>query len=374
MAQDPRALPAQLVIRPQDLGLPEAAVSDVRAANEALAKALSRPGVRLVGPLTLLSVIPPGHAIALQAVRFDEAHWYAVDGGKWALSARAIELLASAAGLETERSVRVDDGSKPYACAFTVSVLYTRMDGRKLRIERSASVDYSTVDTEDSKAALGNNNNAKMLSRARQFATRSCETKAFARCVRAALGLIGQNAEAKGATFVVPTLVPHLDMSDPEIKRMVAAKTLGIVRDVFGPGAGEPVRLRAVDDIEELAETPDEDPGAAMRVGGGNGTSPIDVTPQPKALPAPPPVEEDPTSWREQVERESAAQAAARATKPASAGRPAAHPDDDPRPRRPAFACTRCGAEIGERLASYTDQTFGVFLCREHVPAEGGAR
>jgi hypothetical protein len=73
------------------------------------------------------------------------------------------------------------------------------------------------------------------------------ETKAKLRAIRSAIGIPGAMTPERAALpFVVPTLVPDLDTSDPEIKRMVAASLLGSQAALYGPpslpqGAQAPV-------------------------------------------------------------------------------------------------------------------------------------
>lgn len=80
------------------------------------------------------------------------------------------------------------------------------------------------------------------------------ESKAKLRCIRAALGVpVSMPKDQAAKPFVVPALVPDLDVSDPEIKRMVAASLLGSQEALYGPrplpaGLQTPVQ----DELEEI--------------------------------------------------------------------------------------------------------------------------
>jgi hypothetical protein len=94
------------------------------------------------------------------------------------------------------------------------------------------------------------------------------ESKAKLRCIRAALGVpVSMPKDQAAKPFVVPALVPDLDVSDPEIKRMVAASLLGSQEALYGPrplpvGLQTPVQ----DELEEIdvsAMTEEQEPLAA---------------------------------------------------------------------------------------------------------------
>ena len=90
------------------------------------------------------------------------------------------------------------------------------------------------------------------------------ESKAKLRCVRTAIGLpVSMTPEQAARPFVVPALVPDLDVSDPEIKRMVAASLIGAEASLYGPRelpAGGPVAAHSGDviDVSAMEEAPAE--------------------------------------------------------------------------------------------------------------------
>ena len=92
------------------------------------------------------------------------------------------------------------------------------------------------------------------------------ESKAKLRCIRAALGVpVSMSKEQAAKPFVVPALVPDLDTSDPEIKRMMAASLLGATEAMYGPKltAGSlptPVQDEPEAEPIDVSAMPEEEP------------------------------------------------------------------------------------------------------------------
>jgi len=62
------------------------------------------------------------------------------------------------------------------------------------------------------------------------------ESKAKLRAIRSAIGIpSAMTPERAALPFVVPTLVPDLDVSDPEVRRMLAASLIGSQEALYGP-------------------------------------------------------------------------------------------------------------------------------------------
>ena len=106
------------------------------------------------------------------------------------------------------------------------------------------------------------------------------ESKAKLRCIRAALGVpVSMSEEQAAKPFVVPALVPDLDTTDPEIKRMMAASLLGATEAMYGPKlpAG-PLPTPVQDEPEaepiDVSAMPEEEP--VDRAIAGQQSLPID--------------------------------------------------------------------------------------------------
>lgn len=90
------------------------------------------------------------------------------------------------------------------------------------------------------------------------------ESKAKLRCIRTAIGLpVSMTPEQAARPFVVPALVPDLDVSDPDIKRMVAASLIGAQEALYGPrplpsGPLSPAIDPEVIDVSAMEEAPAE--------------------------------------------------------------------------------------------------------------------
>lgn len=242
-------------IDPSELGLPNQPVIDTHEVNNSLAQALEQ-GCNVLSPLTQINYIPPDHVIQIRVIYCpleggwdnggrSNGTWYQVDGGKIALHRAALEQLASAAGLSDvpELCSVVNVEGSPYYWRATHTVKMKTIDGTDRLVKRSVGLDLR-----DGSSELGGAS-SKRIANMRKFGERQAETKAASRAIRAALGIKGGYTKQEALRpFVLPTLVWRPDMSDPEIKRMVAAKQLGVINELFG--AQEQSR------IERLNNTP----------------------------------------------------------------------------------------------------------------------
>lgn len=335
---------AQLVrVQPEALGLPAHPVSNVEDVTEALQSLSESRGCVLLAPTTRIDYLPPDHVIAFRVVTFDTSPppsgwnqrfasngtFYRTDSGKFALHKVAIDQLAQAAGLSWVPSEcrRTDDG-EPLRWEYRMTADMKGFDGKQRRITRTAEWDLR----EGSPHAIGMK--PGQLAMARRYGAAHAESRAANRVVRAALGLGSYTLEESRLPFVFPVLMWVPPANDPEIRRMVAAKELGIVAEVFGAP-------------RERVIVVDAEPSEAL--------------PEARALPdhggATPDFEA-----QARVHDESRIRTETK-TDPAP-GAAAADPwdDDDPAPN-----CEECGEEVSPSVYGYSRRHFnGHVFCRIH--------
>lgn len=239
----PTSQTALTSIDPGAYGLPTAPVQNAAHAANALQTALQH-GCNVLAPMTQISFIPHGYAVSLRVVTFDGAFteaqrkaksngtFYITDEGKLALHRTALDQLAAAAGISWvgRDCGRVDDGQEVYFWRYRMTARYRGFDSTPREISREYELDLR-----DGSPAAGKAGNG--LRNARIYGASLCESKAANRVVRAALGLRAYTEQEAARPFVFPALV-WMPAPSPEIDRMIAAKELGLVQEVFGPGLG----------------------------------------------------------------------------------------------------------------------------------------
>jgi hypothetical protein len=147
-------------------------------------------------------------------------------------------------GVDTREFIRVADNkatfhmeipagtrsSKCRDCGQDVFWVETR-NGKKMPLDPSGDSHFATCPAK-AKLPAGWERVYQQRSNIHSLA----ESKAKLRCVRAALGVpVSMPKDQAAKPFVVPALVPDLDVSDPEIKRMVAASLIGAQDALYGP-------------------------------------------------------------------------------------------------------------------------------------------
>lgn len=332
---DDKQLPA---IKPSEYGLPDQPVAEVLQIADALTNAEGR-GYNVLTPTMRLEYIPPGHQVSIRVVKFpteftqadnrakSNGTWYKVSGGKLALHGSALNMLAAAAGISIV-STHVERTSR-HVWTATVGATMTGFDGQPRYMAKSKIVDLRDGSDEAKAAGDGVHN-------ARKHGAALAESKAANRAIRALLGLQGAyKPEQAAQPFVFPRLIFVPDMSNPEIARMVTAKALGIVGDVYGPAIE--TEGPVVADVNNVVDADVSDARA--------------LTDQ---------------STLDDLETAGAG----REREPVRTGKTAAHPDDDqtlePPPMGPV--CEQCAVEVSDRVAEYSRGQFQKVLCRPHQP------
>lgn len=376
-------------IDPATIGLPTRPTTEVAELGDALVVA-ERRGCNVLAPVTELQFIPAGFQAAVRMIVFpvdgpwdgrSNGLWYETDGGKVALHRGPLDQLASLAGLTWDYVRRVDDGSVPLLWAFEAAATLCTFDGTRRQVIRSRVLDLrdGSPEVQDmiETANRQNRGAGDRIGKARLHGAALCETKATSRVVRAALGLRGSYTKLEAAQpFVFPTLIFVPDMSDPEVRRMVTASALGIVRTVYGPGAPggpvlhEPGTIVDVvdrdagdgrdDDPDHGREAPRQAPRQAVR------QAPI---PEQRRLPdnGPP---RDLQAELEAAERRGRERVPVEREAPREAPRQreAPPPASKPGPMSASLTCVECGAPITQRVADYSRRHFDEPLCFDHQP------
>lgn len=210
--------------------------------------------------------------------------------GEVALTKSALMRLMAAANISPTNSVAERPaGADAYLWRHSVVLHGRGMDGLWRVVPATKEVDLrdGAPDTFTRKGPLS----SSALANARRHAAANAETKAILRALRAFLGVRQKYPAAElQKPFVVPVLVPDLDMGDPAQKQAAIAMALGATNALYGapvapqaspmvsppPGSeANPLRLEA---------PPDEAPEAlAPTLVGGD----VDDIPAVEAAPTP---------------------------------------------------------------------------------------
>lgn len=359
--------PQQTAVRvfdPTTIGLPTTPVTDPSAATAALTMARAQRA-HILGPLTIGN-IPEQHEVAFRVVAFDANDWYSPEPGKHALLKHALDRLLAAAGGSTvpELCMRVDDRSRDYFWEYQAGVRIPGFDGSVRTVVKTRVLDLrdGSAEAEQAKGAaefkgekIPEWKRTKKLQDKRVTGPAMCETKAMNRAIRAALGLKSAYVEEERfRPFVCPVLVFRPDLTNPVIAEMYAAKHLGLVDQIYGPGAARRAAI-AGPARREVVEGPVDVPVV------------VEVAPEPPP-PTPTPAPAKPTKTK-------ATKMAARPDDetPRRTTHAAEVVDVDAEPPAPAslFACSECNCDIDEKLAAFTDEQYGRMLCREHLVEAG---
>jgi hypothetical protein len=249
-----------LTIEPRRLGLPagpQAVASDV---SDCLLRAGAHANV--LAPAMQIDFLPPDHVISFAVLLFpidgistyrgqggemaskqqSNGIWYATDGGGLAMHRSALDMLAQAAGITWVHNEcgRTDDRGEPFIWAYRMTCEIKGIDGRTRRVSREYELDLRGGDGGMSPAASKAGNG---LRNARIHGAQLAESKASNRAVRAALGLRAYTVAEARRPFVIPVLRWVPDSSDPEIRRMIAAKELGVIGEIYGSARVDDTRV-----------------------------------------------------------------------------------------------------------------------------------
>jgi hypothetical protein len=233
---------------PSTYGLPSDPTDNVETVRTSIA-AVKAAGLNPIGPMPLQISLAPCYRVGFAVVQFDPdpkgPHVYKTDGGL-ALRKAALDQLVDLCGVRTVRTERLDDRSLEYVVGYEATIKMTSIDGEEREIKRTKWMDLRDGGAEAKAASTGRDGKQtpRRLEELRVHLAAHCETKAHLRAVRAMLGIRTYTQEEIGRPFVAVTLNWIPDMSNPEIARMVAAKQLGIVDQVYGGAAAATAQRR----------------------------------------------------------------------------------------------------------------------------------
>jgi hypothetical protein len=257
-------------IAPKTLGLPTGLIADVAEVGEAI-EHLHRLGVNVLAPVTRIQYLPPGFRLAFRAVLFPfdgewstvggvktNGTWYSTDGG-FALLKASLRQLAAAAGLSWDT---VDTSRDRNRWTIKATGRIRTMDGawRELSATKDWDLrdDGPIVPTWAAEAGRKGGDAEKRVLKAREHGGRMAESKAVNAMIRDALGLRSSySADLARRPFVFPLLVYVPETA--EARQLQAAVELGVVGQLYGPGAVRaPVATETMIDVEpELRALPE---------------------------------------------------------------------------------------------------------------------
>lgn len=209
-------------------------------ANERLAYA--EQNCNLISPATSIGALPEGCGLALSLVHVNvDKETYDVGFGKRALSKSALNRLAAALGVSWHpyECVRIDDGSDPYYCHFSVGGHYRAFDGQVQAIgdnkvmdlrEGSAQCEEIILAADKHNSDPRNKNKPKrdpftQIRQLRIHILSHAETKAKLRAVRDIGVHSGYTADELQQPFVCARIMWTGKSDNPELARMFAEKT-----------------------------------------------------------------------------------------------------------------------------------------------------
>ena len=266
--------PEILTIDPKRLGLPAGPQADATLITDCLLRA--RQHANVLAPAMQITDLPVDHVITFMVVLFpvddleiyrnrdgvptagknqSNGIWYATDGGQLAHHRAALDMLAQAAGITWVHAKcgRTDDRSRVGLWSYRMTLQIKGLDGRTREVTREHELDLRSGDGSMSPAAA---KAGKGLRNALIHGAQLCESKASNRCIRAALGLRAYDVDEARRPFVVPVLRWVPDASDPMVRRMIAAKELGLTRELFGAEAEASAQVHLVDGARVIDHDP----------------------------------------------------------------------------------------------------------------------
>jgi len=244
--------------------LPSAPIEKIERLREVYGDLASR--VNLVTPLQSPDFIPASHKVSLRVVVlsadvnggdvYKDDHFCEKDE-RAPTKVGLLKILQAAGGdVVAEKCRRVDDRKDPRYVEFTSTIRIPMLDGTVKEFAKTRRVDHR-AGADETKGW-----SEKRLAQARKFTLELAETKALNRAIREGLALKQKYTEAELARpFVVPALVYVADMTDPEVRKMVAAKGLGVVDSLYGPDRQMPISGTG-SDVTPHRELTSGEPGA----------------------------------------------------------------------------------------------------------------
>jgi hypothetical protein len=202
--------------------------------NETMERLASSGLCNLLCSIQYVDYIPPVQAVSLRVIVAREDMYYRPKGwgdGGFALKGESLAALFREAGGSYRPSERMDDGKDRLYCHVKATVVMRSMNGLDAPFSKDRELDLRPGSPETLKMT------ENQLAQAKQTILRVCETKAQLRAIRTALGAKQVYTGAEAALpFVIPTLVPNPDMSNPQHANFMLAHSMGAVEQIYGKG------------------------------------------------------------------------------------------------------------------------------------------
>jgi hypothetical protein len=228
--------------------LPDRPLSSLEEASSILAKIRANDLAFVLTPLTNITEVKPFHKISLRMVVIDPTVTQD-EKGNWksgphcyrspkfmakdevALGKNGLMAILGAAG-SSPVLTRLDDRSDPLYAEFSSLVYHQDYDGLWRQYPGHKVVDLRDGSPEAKQMTPG------QLAQARQFVVSNAATKAILVALRPLFGIQNayKEADLRRKPFVVPKLVPHWDLNDPDQKKAAIFQALGTGQQLYGPG------------------------------------------------------------------------------------------------------------------------------------------
>lgn len=252
---------SQALVKIEDVASrPLVNVEDLRRTFEAL-----KGQANILSPISAINHVKPLHQISIRLVTIDpQAECYQdkrfCGEGEYAIGGVGLQKLIAAAGAQVIYKKRLDDRSDPLYCEMEMCLAVQDFDGTWRQIVQSKALDLREG-SEDAKSMK-----PMELANQRRNIVSMTETKALYRCVRKLFAVRQKYSKAELARpWIVPKLVPHLDLNDPEQKTAAIKDALSTSRALYGPPPDETRELKDATPRPALATGPTSAPDQEQR-------------------------------------------------------------------------------------------------------------
>lgn len=270
--------------------LPDGPVGSIQEVRTALARISDQ--CNLVTAIASPDFIPPLHRVSFRVVALDPTVDERGNGGdcyrsglfcqknERALTKIGLLRILDAAGGSLVDTHRTDDRSDPHYCEWTVTIAIPMLDGKVRRFAATKEVDLR--DGSDQASSM----KPAQLAGSRSHIAALAESKAMNRAIRGGLSLKQKYTTGElDKPFVVPALVPHLPMDDPEVRRQVVASMMASQTALYGGGGaaasqpqGPALEPGEVEVLDHEPETVDAEPWEEPQTA-ADSTDPWDAAP-----------------------------------------------------------------------------------------------
>jgi hypothetical protein len=206
----------------------------------------------IVTPIANVASIMPMHGISLRAVVIDPTIDDKGNGPEVYRDSRfckaderapgkvALMKLLNAGGVQVVAKNRLDDRSDPNYCEIEVILAIQDYDGMHRQFIASKAMDLrdGAADTMKKEGNKMVRQDESAIADKRRHIQSHAETKAIERGLRGIFGLKQKYTVAElQRPFIIPKLVPNLDVSDPDVKAAVLDHALNAGNRLYGPKA-----------------------------------------------------------------------------------------------------------------------------------------